>query len=72
MVALLAFAVTLVIAVYVSGIAQGTVLSIGIANAGRIFHWIARVLTASSIVHSSTEVLLSRRLYGQQPEGARA
>jgi hypothetical protein len=32
----------------------------------------ALIVVASIIAHSSTDVLLSRWLYGQQPEGARA
>ena len=72
MVAPLAVAVTLLFAVYLSEIAHKTVLTIGIATAVRIFHLIARVLVASFIVLSSTEVLISRYLYGQQPKQARA
>jgi hypothetical protein len=70
MVELLAVAITLRIAAYLSKIAQPTVLTIGIATAVRIFK--ARILVASFIVHSSTEVLISRYLYGQQPKEARA
>ena len=72
MVALLAVAVTLLIAVYLSEIAHKTGLTIGIATAVGIFHLRARILVASIIVHSSTEVLISRYLYGQQPKEARA
>jgi hypothetical protein len=52
MVELLAVAITLLIAAYLSKIAHPTVLTIGIATAVRIFK--ARILVASFIVHSST------------------
>jgi uncharacterized membrane protein YphA (DoxX/SURF4 family) len=72
MVELLAIAVTLLIAVHLSEIAHQTVLMVGIAAALRIFHLIARILVASFIVHSSTEVVVSCHLDGQQPPEARA
>ena len=72
MVELLAIAVTLLIAVHLSEIAHQTVLTVGIAAALRIFHLIARILVASFIVHSSTEVVVSCHLDGQQPPEARA
>lgn len=72
MVELLAIAVTLLIAVYLAEITHQTVLTIGIATAVRNFHLIARILVDSFIVHSSTEVVISRYLSGQQPTEARA
>lgn len=72
MVELLAIAVTLLIAVYLAEIAHQTVLTIGIATAVRSFHLIARILVDSFIVHSSTEVVISRYLSRQQPTEARA
>jgi hypothetical protein len=44
----------------------------GSADADTIFCLMALIVVASIIAHSSTDVLLSRWLYGQQPEGARA
>lgn len=48
------------------------VLQSGIADADKIFHLIAVVVVISMIAHSSTDVVLGRWLYGQQPEAARA
>jgi len=48
------------------------VLQSGIPNADKIFHLIAIVVVISIIAHSSTDVVLGRWLYGQQPEEARA
>lgn len=72
MVELLAIAVTLLIAAYLAEITHQTILTIGIATAVRSFHLIARILVDSFIVHSSTEVVISRYLSGQQPTEARA
>jgi hypothetical protein len=72
MVELLAIAVTLLIAVHLLEIAHQTILTTGIAAALRIVHLIARILVASFIVLSSTEVVVSRYLYAQQPTAARA
>jgi hypothetical protein len=72
MVELLAIAVTLLMAVHLSEIAHQTILTTGIAAAFRMFHLIARILVASFIVLSSTEVVVSRYLYAQQPTAARA
>jgi NhaP-type Na+/H+ or K+/H+ antiporter len=46
------------------------VLQSGIPNADKIFHLIAIVVVISIIAHSSTDVVLGRWLYGQQPEDA--
>ncbi len=72
MVELLAIAVTLLIAAYLAEITHQTILTIGIATAVRSFHLKARILVDSFIVHSSTEVVISRYLSGQQPTEARA
>lgn len=89
MIALLVFAATLLVAVFLSEIARRSVLSTAVLflfagfiagtgcnqaspNADRIFHLIAIVVVASIMAHSSTDVLVSRWLYGHKPEGARA
>ncbi|HWO41428.1 MAG TPA: cation:proton antiporter [Candidatus Eisenbacteria bacterium] len=48
------------------------ILRSAIDAADRLFHLIAMVVAASIIAHSSTDVILSRWLYGERPEQARA
>jgi NhaP-type Na+/H+ or K+/H+ antiporter len=46
------------------------ILQSGIVRADEIFHLIALVVVLSICAHSSTDVLLARRLHAQQPEKA--
>jgi hypothetical protein len=70
MVALFAFAATLLVAACLSEIERG--MFEGIADAYTIFCSMGLVVVASIMSYFSIDVLVSRWLYGQPPEGTRA